>query len=288
MGEGMRRDSDPPAAGWQIVVLMIAVMFAGVIAEKYVLPRVSWTGDTARIAMFGLAFAILFGLAPVRRKSLQLLSAPLAPARLVEVVGATILVFATVLGIYGAIALWWWSTGGEPALARHTSSIAAPRDALEQSFAADYLFRTFALGALAAPLIEEVVFRGFLYTAWERRWGWATAALLTSFAFAALHSWGVPQFFASLVFIALYRRTGSLWAPMLCHSAFNIAMWFPLGGQFVSPQSGRISGELSAWTVNLICLAIAFFAIPIYLWMSRDEAISAKDDGAPIPLPARD
>jgi membrane protease YdiL (CAAX protease family) len=276
-------------AGWQIIVLIFVALLAGVLADKYgLLPPFAWTTDGGRFVTFAVMGAFAFGIPELRRTSLALLSAPLAPSRLGEVTAVAALQLAASIGALGAMALWSWSIGGEPALARHLSSVSTSTDALARSFSSDHITRTFLLGAILAPFLEELFYRGLLYRAWEARWGTRIAAVLTSIAFAVSHAWGIPQFFASLLLIALYRRTGSLWACMLCHAAINVLLWHPLGGQFAAPAPGVVTGELANWTPQLICLAVAFFGIPIYLWMSRDEAISVKDDGAPIPLPARD
>jgi membrane protease YdiL (CAAX protease family) len=80
---------------------------------------------------------------------------------------------------------------------------------------------------LAAPLSEELLFRGFLFcTIAKSRLGVAGAALITTSLWTALHVGHLPharvQVFASgLVLSWLLVRTGSLRVPMLCHVLFN-------------------------------------------------------------------
>jgi hypothetical protein len=78
-----------------------------------------------------------------------------------------------------------------------------------------------------APVLEEVVFRGFLYGTLRRRLGWPAAALLSAAVFAAAHGYGVAGFgsvFASgLLWAMAYEKTGSLLPGMIAHAANNVS-----------------------------------------------------------------
>lgn len=84
-------------------------------------------------------------------------------------------------------------------------------------------------GILFAPLFEEVCFRGFLYPVLARRFGLFPAIVLTSIAFAAIHttqlkfSWG-PVLIIFLVGITLSTVRAlkkSVAATVLMHMAYN-------------------------------------------------------------------
>lgn len=75
-----------------------------------------------------------------------------------------------------------------------------------------------------APVGEEVLFRGILYTAIKQRGHKGLALWLTSVLFAAIHIY--PAGFLSLIFlavmlVALYEWTQNLLAPILMHAVFN-------------------------------------------------------------------
>ena len=80
---------------------------------------------------------------------------------------------------------------------------------------------------LAAPVAEELLFRGFLFSALSKsRLGFVGAALLTTAAWTSLHVGRSPyahaQLFASGLFLTwLLVWTGSLRVPILCHMLFN-------------------------------------------------------------------
>jgi uncharacterized protein len=86
------------------------------------------------------------------------------------------------------------------------------------------IFAGFFAIAIAAPLVEELLFRGLLQNALARHlpvWG---AILLSSFAFAAVHlqPYAIPGLMSlSIAFGYLYHRTGSLRMNIALHMVNN-------------------------------------------------------------------
>lgn len=80
------------------------------------------------------------------------------------------------------------------------------------------------MAVVVAPLVEEVIFRGYLYGV-ARRFGGRWAALgVTALLFAAIHvnALGlVPLALLGVVFALAYELTGSLWTCVLMHVFFN-------------------------------------------------------------------
>jgi membrane protease YdiL (CAAX protease family) len=77
---------------------------------------------------------------------------------------------------------------------------------------------------VAAPLAEEVFFRGFLLQGLARRLRFWPAAIVSSAAFAVAHIWWqfyAPIFILGLIFAWLFWRTGSLWASIAAHATIN-------------------------------------------------------------------
>jgi membrane protease YdiL (CAAX protease family) len=79
---------------------------------------------------------------------------------------------------------------------------------------------------IAAPLCEEIVFRGYLYPVLKKFSGMGPAALSSSLVFAAAHG-NLTALLPLLIFggllVLLYEKTGSLWAPVAAHFCFNSA-----------------------------------------------------------------
>lgn len=79
-----------------------------------------------------------------------------------------------------------------------------------------------------APLLEELVFRGYLFKAWRHtRLGLSGTLLLTSLFFTLLHGAQYNWVLLTLVFVlsmilGLAReKSGSLWVPLTIHAAHN-------------------------------------------------------------------
>ena len=88
---------------------------------------------------------------------------------------------------------------------------------------------------VAAPVAEEILFRGCLFGKLRKYIPFWTAAVLTSILFGVAHgqwSVGIDTFALSMVLCWLRKTTGSLWAPILLHMTKNgIAFYF----LFVNP-----------------------------------------------------
>ena len=82
----------------------------------------------------------------------------------------------------------------------------------------------FVLIVLAAPVAEEMFFRGFLLPVFVGRWGFVRGASFVSLLFGASHLVPgilLPAFVSGLLLAWLYKRTGSLWNCCLAHGAQN-------------------------------------------------------------------
>ncbi len=80
-----------------------------------------------------------------------------------------------------------------------------------------------------APLAEEALFRGYLYTKLRGLIGVVAAALLVSLSFGFVHGqWNVAvdTFVLSLVLVALREITGSIWSGVVLHMIKNGIAYF--------------------------------------------------------------
>jgi membrane protease YdiL (CAAX protease family) len=102
---------------------------------------------------------------------------------------------------------------------------------LKSSRYAVYLIVFFA--TFTAPLVEEVVYRGLLYSSFQRKFGMVLAVILVTLLFTAVH---VPQYslgtnpdyaavvallLLSLTLTLIRARTGSLLPCIVLHTIFN-------------------------------------------------------------------
>lgn len=77
---------------------------------------------------------------------------------------------------------------------------------------------------VAAPIGEELLFRGFLYRVLRQRFGVTSALWTTALLFALLHVAPhalVPYVGLGLAFGLVYEWVGSLWANIVLHALWN-------------------------------------------------------------------
>jgi hypothetical protein len=82
----------------------------------------------------------------------------------------------------------------------------------------------FIVGAIFAPIVEEIFFRGFLFQGFRHRYGWINAMLLSSAIFAAAHLALVtliPTFILGSLLAYVYHRSNSVWPGIILHFLVN-------------------------------------------------------------------
>jgi membrane protease YdiL (CAAX protease family) len=262
-------------SGWHIVVLIIAATILAVPLSMHLVRPLPWDEQTksfaARFMPFAFGYLLIAAIPAARRWTWARLSMPIPSERRGEVIAVSLfkgIIYTLATG--GAVALWFWASGGmtgfENRMAAQQSNERALELALTPIGVAQQLLFFSALG----PILEELVFRGLLYPAWAQRWGWFRSMLLTSAVFAIYHPVFIAAFVSSIIFVCLYRRTGTLWAPIAAHMASNTLLWAPLMGQVVFLRDYESRSDLASWWFHFLCLAVCAVAIPWYVWKARD------------------
>lgn len=127
---------------------------------------------------------------------------------------------AVVVAVPAIYAVQWW-------VYSYVANAAAPQPIvtflLEHTGWRDRL-AVAMIALIAAPLTEELVFRGCLYGVLRQFGGRWLAIGITAVVFALIHGHAasIPGLLMLAVALALlYEATGSLWAPMALHAIFN-------------------------------------------------------------------
>lgn len=89
------------------------------------------------------------------------------------------------------------------------------------------------MAILAAPVVEETIFRGFLYPVVARRFGPFVGVLVTGALFGSLHAgqlWGAWGIVGLIVFVGILlsyirARTGTVLASFLVHLSYNTTLF---------------------------------------------------------------
>jgi membrane protease YdiL (CAAX protease family) len=81
-------------------------------------------------------------------------------------------------------------------------------------------------GCIVGPFVEELFFRGLLYSWMRQRTSLAIAIVLSSLLFASLHGTVSPvQLIGGLLFATLFEWRKNIWAPFTVHCLANVGIW---------------------------------------------------------------
>lgn len=89
-----------------------------------------------------------------------------------------------------------------------------------------------AFGIAIAPVVEELIFRGFVFSVFERAHGRLAAVVITAGSFSLIHGpqygwhWQilVLLFYVGIVFGAVRAKTRSIVPPTIIHAAYNMTL----------------------------------------------------------------
>ncbi len=99
-----------------------------------------------------------------------------------------------------------------------------PSQAQEEMFARP-LWMQIALYGLVSPLLEELLFRKFLYDLISRLVSWKIATVIVAALFALWHGNMIQMLYAfpaGLVLQEMRRRSGGMEEPVCCHAGANL------------------------------------------------------------------
>jgi len=138
---------------------------------------------------------------------------------------------------------------------------------------------------LAAPIAEELLFRGILLHRWTEKWGFQKAFIGTSLLFGLLHFQNAISItFFALILGIVYVRTGSLTLSILCHMVYNSFSYIqdrlaalPIEGETASVQESLFSPDLIIMSGILAALAGIFLIRYILIHWPRGLVVLPYD-----------
>ena len=140
---------------------------------------------------------------------------------IVWVVPLLILTIASIYSLYFPLSFLlpgvfeWWFLENSP-----TTMVLIQGD----NYALANLLNFFTI-VLIAPILEEFFFRGILLTRWTVKWKIHTSIVISSLAFAILHTDLIGSFCFGYAMAIFYIRTKSLFIPICVHIANNGIAW---------------------------------------------------------------
>lgn len=179
------------------------------------------------------------------------------------------------LSLLGVLAVAPASLAGDIAAAVPPLFGFAAEAAAQQAAPEMFLFLPMLLGsALLAPVCEELFFRGYIFSAVRRR-GDAAAALMSAALFALMHGVNIgmiPRFLLGLLLALVMIRSGSIFAPVIVHSFYNLTILVLSFAGFDGLISG--TGLFSAAFRLALCAAFVYVLRRAYaLRMVRAAAV---------------
>jgi membrane protease YdiL (CAAX protease family) len=213
-----------------LVLVAIGVAFyAGLILDSFVAIRLLGTtpGDIASAKLtWGITIGQYLSYLPVL--AVLLIGVPWASRMSLHDLGLRGFDRTTVFaGLIGAVAMYAVTIG--LANVQYTFTHQKPEEAAITLFTSTHdpaliVLFTF-LATIAAPFMEEFVYRGFLFNALMRYAPVWIAALVSGLLFGISHgslSAFLPLAASGVVLAYVYQRSGSLTASMISHALFNL------------------------------------------------------------------
>jgi membrane protease YdiL (CAAX protease family) len=128
--------------------------------------------------------------------------------------------------------------------------------------------------AILAPVLEEVLFRGIIFSRMREISNFHISAAVSSFLWAAAHMnmvQGITAFAYGLFLAFLYEKFKVLWVPILSHCVFNLTV--TLAGLAFLSYGGKIPdipADTSPYVISLVFHVMVL--IGLILVINRSEA----------------
>lgn len=138
---------------------------------------------------------------------------------------------------------------------------------------------------LTGPFVEELMYRGALFTGLRSGAGVLSAGITTSLLFTLVHS--EPRFWPPLFLLAcclasMRAASGSLWPGVLMHGAFNgtaVVMAF---------SAGKADAILQRPVILVSSTVVSVLLLAVFWQLARGNSIAERAralDGQPTPAP---
>jgi membrane protease YdiL (CAAX protease family) len=242
----------------QLAFLLWSATFAGAVIARVARTNLGIGGPTslsiAMVAPCLLDLAVVIGVPRLRQAAREMLRQRVPRACYGEVALIAGVAMLAQPARFGAFALTAWVQDGDAGVLAMGA-----RSALATGGAFGNAALHFAITCVLPPVVEELMFRGFLLQLWMRRRSLLTAILLTSMVFGAGHPNYVHAFMIGTLLAGLYVRTGALRAVIFVHFVANFTSLVPVLGRFAKPAENH---GLSSWTAHIGAL-MAFTALTL-------------------------
>ena len=133
---------------------------------------------------------------------------------------------------------------------------------------------SFASLTILTPVIEEVLFRGFLLHRWAHKYGPGKAVLMSSILFGVMHPDIVSATFFGIAMSVLYLRTGSLIAAIIVHAVWNSVHWIIEYYHLATRGLGyrySLQEFQDGWIYGVVYVVLSIAIVCIYVSRTSDR-----------------
>lgn len=148
----------------------------------------------------------------------------------------------------------------------------------------DSILSSIFLPVVIAPIVEEYIFRGFLFKKLYEKNGLMVSAIISSSVFSILHlNLGFVGHFVFGIFLCfIFLQTRNLWVPIILHSLHNLILTVAIlitdtssGNEVMNVDdilSGiKLYGEISFYTVLFTLFIVIFLLRRFYLNIKKTK-----------------
>jgi len=196
---------------WGLIIFLFWTLALGLIGA--LAQRLTWSIDLGLLVIFGEAILLLpIWYLAVRKYNISWEQLGLRPFKREAVaIGCGLMILSLLFNVGYAALLGLFDLQIQPDITMAFENTNYP------------LILLFG-GAVVAPIVEELFFRGFVFAGLRGRWSWQTAAVVSAGLFALVHfvpTSILPIFLLGLIFAVLYQLSGSIWPAILMHMLTN-------------------------------------------------------------------
>lgn len=128
---------------------------------------------------------------------------------------------------------------------------------------------------VAAPVIEEILFRGLIFSRLSEKWNPTVGILVSSLLFGVIHFEGIiGSTIFGITMCLIYYHSKNLWVPIVLHVANNLfaVLWMWLDGQ----EGISYEDTMNNWPFFLATL-LALPALVLFWQRYRPTPLDAQD-----------
>lgn len=220
-----------------LLLLLLVLVGAGIVTAPFAADAGVLTGDDGELSRLGAVVLLMSTQAMLLGVSWMFVLRPRALAGSPSWLGRDP-VGAARAGIGWGVVAWIAATAVSAVVVVVLDELGVSTDPEPAERALALIDPWLAVAAIVilAPIAEELFFRGIVFNAWLRERGQRFAYVGSAALFAVIHfsiASLVPIFLLGLALAWVYRRTGTLLAPILMHATVNgISVAIALLAQF--------------------------------------------------------